>query len=551
MSKKQKSDFYREYNLTQARKNQSSKTPAFHQAESLNKLHEWFDSKPSPHAGGILVLPTGSGKTFAAIRFLCTGPLSEGYKVLWLAHTHHLLEQAFYNFGPKEDREAQRVGYEVGWISEPKQKLNVRVISGTPGHFPVHQIKTADDVAICTIQTVVQAYKNKHPRLTAFLDAAGDKLIVVFDEAHHSPAPSYRKLIIGLREQCLGMYLLGLTATPTYTDEKKRGWLKELFPQGIIYQTTPQKLIPAGILAKPILKSFQTDFKPEFDEREYRKWVSTYRDIPEKIITELALSRDRNTFIADTYAKNQDRYKKTIVFADRWFQCDQLRELLQERNVRADVIYSHVDADPGSAEARNRRQRDENAQVLDAFRRNELDVLINVRMLTEGTDVPDVQTIFLTRQTTSSILLTQMIGRALRGPKFGGTEQAHIVSFIDNWMHLINWAEYDQLAGKPHYGPEHEYGKRPPLHLISIDLVRRLIRQIGSGLNVSPAQFITLMPIGWYRVEFVTSVEGSDDYETVRQLLMVFDKEKESYENFIKHLKINSVQFLNRVGSAC
>jgi superfamily II DNA or RNA helicase len=36
-----------------------------------------------------------------------------------------------------------------------------------------------------------------------------------------------------------------------------------------------------------------------------------------------------------------------------------------------------------------------------------LDVLINVRMLTEGADVPSVRTVFLTRQTTSQILLTQ------------------------------------------------------------------------------------------------------------------------------------------------
>jgi hypothetical protein len=207
-----------------------------------------------------------------------------------------------------------------------------------------------------------------------------------------------------------------------------------------------------------------------------------------------------------------------------------------ERKVRADVIYSHVDADPSRADARNRRQKDENAKVLDAFRRNELDVLINVRMLTEGTDVPDVQTIFLTRQTTSSILLTQMIGRALRGPKFGGTEQAYIVSFVDDWKQLINWAEYDQLAGESHDKPERKY-KRPPLHLISIDLVRRLIRQIGSGSNISRAQFLTLMPIGWYRVEFVASVKGSDDNETVQQLLMVFDQEKEGYERFIKFLK--------------
>ena len=86
-----------------------------------------------------------------------------------------------------------------------------------------------------------------------------------------------------------------------------------------------------------------------------------------------------------------------------------------------------------------------NSKTLEKFRNNELDVLVNIRMLTEGTDVPDVDTVFLTRQTTSKILLTQMIGRALRGPKFGGTEEAQIVSFVDNWNHKINWAEWHPL----------------------------------------------------------------------------------------------------------
>ena len=225
MSEQQTSDFYREYNLTKARKHRSTRTPAVHQNEALQKLHEWFEDKPSPYAGAILTLPTGGGKTFTAVRFLCTGPLSKGYRVLWLAHTHHLLEQAFYNYGPEDedDPEAKRTGYEVGWIAEPKRQLNVRVVSGTKGHFRVPHIKPSDNIVICTVQTATRAYKKLHPELVAFLDAAGDKLVVVFDEAHHSPAPSYRKLILDLRENRRGMYLLGLTATPTYGDEKKRG----------------------------------------------------------------------------------------------------------------------------------------------------------------------------------------------------------------------------------------------------------------------------------------------------------------------------------------
>jgi superfamily II DNA or RNA helicase len=57
--------------------------------------------------------------------------------------------------------------------------------------------------------------------------------------------------------------------------------------------------------------------------------------------------------------------------------------------------------------------------------------------------------VFLTRQTTSPILLRQMVGRALRGPKFGGTATANIVLFIDDWREAIQWAEFDELWGSP------------------------------------------------------------------------------------------------------
>lgn len=530
-------DFYREYDLIKARKYPSKKIPAAHQSKALNELHKWFEKKPSPHAGGIVVLPTGGGKTFTAVRFLCSSALSNGYKVLWLAHTHHLLEQAFDSFAPRTEEEGRRKGYEIQCVAEPKHTLKIRVVSGTHGHRHAHEIKPSDDVVIITLQTVTQAYNRNLPALKEFLKAAGNKLFVVFDEAHHSPAPSYSKLLTELRNTYSGMYLLGLTATPTYSDERKQGWLKKLFPQGIIYQVSPQKLMAEGILAKPISEDYATAFSPEFDEREYQKWVGTYQDLPEDIVTCLAQSRERNEFIAQTYVNNKERYGKALIFAERWYQCEQLREFLLQRGVRADAIYSHVDAVPTDVAARNRRGKDENAKVLDAFRKNELDVLINVRMLTEGTDVPDVNTVFLTRQTTSRILLTQMVGRALRGSRFGGTENAYIVSFIDKWKQAINWAEYDQLAEGIADETIVEYGKRPPLQLISIDVVRQLARQMDSGVNVNQAPFLTLMPVGWYRIEFQTLVEGSEDVETVRQLAMVFENEEGNYKELIEELR--------------
>jgi ATP-dependent helicase IRC3 len=520
--------FYREYNLTKARAHQSANStrqPAGHQRAALTNMHRWFDGPVPTPTGGMLVLPTGGGKTFTALRFLCAGPLSQGYKVLWLAHTHHLLEQAL-----------ESLEHEIGQIGEPKSDLHVRVVSGTHGHCRVHEIKPTDDMVICTLQTLTQAHRIQHPQLMAFLHAAGKKLFVVFDEAHHAPAHSYRTLITGLRERRPSMSLLGLTATPLYNDEQKNGWLRQIFPQEIIYQVTPTELMAAGILAKPIFEDHRTEFSTDFSEREYEKWRGTYRDLPEGMITQLAESRERNLFIAQTYAENQARYGKTIIFADRWFQCEQLREFLTQRGVRVGTVYTRVDTSPSTVEARNRRDPNANKLTLEQFKRGELQVLINVRMLTEGTDVPDIQTVFLTRQTTSTILLTQMIGRALRGGKFGGTDHAYIVSFIDNWKHLINWADYSQLGTGPIEDGVPVLAKRPPIHLVSIDLVRRLVRHMDTG-TVPVEPFLTLLPEGWYRVEFFSVVEGSDDLANIQQMLMVYDNEVDCYRQFIEALQ--------------
>jgi ATP-dependent helicase IRC3 len=424
---------------------------------------------------------------------------------------------------------------EVAQIAEPRGQLDVRVVSATPGHFPVSTVSSADDVVIATLQTVVAAYERGHDRLSAFLASSEGKLVVVFDEAHHAPAPSYCRLIERLREACPDLYLLGLTATPTYSDERRQGWLKKLFPQDVLFTVPRSRLIAAGVLSKPHFENRRTEVTVELDEADYQRWLSSYGDLPEHIVDTLARNQQRNDFIADTYAEGREKYGKALIFADRWYQCDYLREALQKRGLRADVVYSHIDAKLATADERNRRSKDENGRVLQKFRNDEIDVLINVKMLTEGTDVPSVKSVFLTRQTTSSILLTQMIGRALRGPRFGGTEDAHIVSFIDNWKQVISFADYETLPVGQADDAVPEYGKRPPLQIISIELVRRLARQMWKGGGAA-APFITLLPVGWYRVEYQTRAKEGDDVTWQRQLVMVFANEKGRYDAFISAL---------------
>lgn len=528
------------YNLKEVRALPSSKTPAGHQDRALTALQGWQQHAAAPK-GGILVLPTGGGKTFTATRYLSTGPLTQGHKVVWLAHTHHLLDQAFAGFGRGPDGR-----YEVGHVGGSRERVTVRTVSGTLGHGRVAEIKRTDDVVIITLQTLARALGAQvHSGLKTFLAAAAQTgLTVVFDECHHAPAPSFRRLIGALRTAVPELELLGLTATPTYTDERRQGQLQKLFPQGLLYQVSPQELMATGILARPRVEEPATSVQPEFPEEDYQQWLGSYRDIPEQVVEHLARNRGRNALIADTYVQNRQRYGQTLIFADRWYQCTALVELLRERGVRAGAVFTHRDADLGSPEARNGRSADENEGVLAQFRRGELDVLVNIRMLTEGTDVPGVQTVFLTRQTTSRILLTQMIGRALRGPRFGGTAEAYIVAFIDEWKQHVNWARWDDLIAGSTEEDIESVSTRLPTETISIELVEQLARELDPG-SAEVGPFLSLLPLGWYVVSYDAAVRTSaaapssplpgselaaDDIETVRQLIAVYDRDEASYQ---------------------
>ncbi|WP_339095558.1 DEAD/DEAH box helicase family protein [Deinococcus sp. VB343] len=538
------------YPLPDVRRYPSHKVPAPHQEDALRALRKWMTGNDS-EKGGILVLPTGGGKTFTATRFLTEGPLTQGHKVVWLAHTHHLLDQAFSGFG--KDSSGR---YEVGHIGGQREKLTLRTVSGTLGHGRVAEIQATDDVLIITLQTLARAMKARvHPGLQSFLKEARQiGLTVVFDECHHAPAPTFRKLIEALREEVPDLQLLGLTATPTYTDERRQGYLRKLFPQSLLYQADLQSLIAAGVLARPIVEEPSTSINPEFSEHDYQEWLGSYRDIPEKVIAYLASHRTRNAFIADTYVQNREKYGQTIIFADRWYQCTALVELLRQRGVRADAIFTHQEANPGSVEARSARSASENEAVLARFKQQELDVLVNIRMLTEGTDVPSAKTVFLTRQTTSRILLTQMIGRALRGPKFGGTDEAYVVAFIDEWKQHINWARWDDLVNLDVEDETTQGAVKLPVEVISIDLVAHLAREMDVQEAVK-IPFLTLLPVGWYVVNYDAAVQpkpqgdsleekavqeseaANDDVEVVSQLIPVFSQDQAAYMRLFHDLE--------------
>ncbi|MBC3802954.1 DEAD/DEAH box helicase [Acetobacterium fimetarium] len=505
-----------------------------HQIDSFVALSKTYNFPMEGYKGGLLVLPTGAGKTFTAVRWICENILSKNIKVLWLAQSSYLLDQACNTFLEN-----------VVSIPPSRDTLNVRVVSSDPAHSNSSDIETTDDVLIMTTQTAISKFNNVPEDINGekvdsyfkrFINSCKDtQIFVVLDEAHHAPAYGCRNLLIDIKEMIPNLYLLGLTATPTYSDKKNSGWLFKIFDKGILYEAKTTKLIAENILALPVYIEKSTGRELEVDDKLYNRLVREHKDLPGEIVEKLAHDSARNDYIVNEYVSNKSKYGKTIIFADRWFQCEYLKSKLNEKGINCEAIYSQIDAKANTPEERNKRSTTENQKIMKEFREGKYEVLINVKMMTEGVDIPDVKTVFLTRQTTSAILMTQMIGRALRGEKSGGGKgksEANIVLFLDNWKRIINWAN---PIGDGTSNTKPIVRGAYPKEYISISLIEQLSKQINSGVRFADSPYLTYIPTGWYQTEYTVSItdDEQEEMETYSEFVMVFDSNKNKFEIFI------------------
>ena len=516
------------------------KKPFPHQYNAFEKMNEIFNNSSLKTSSGLVVIPTGGGKTFTAVQWICNNILAKNIKVIWLAHTYHLLDQARATFNEMSPN-----------ISQPKEILNIRVISGHQSHCKPSEIKLSDDLIIMTTQTAISNFEtndldqNGKVMKTSFLkfieDNKKNRIFIVLDEAHHAPASGCRNFLLSLKKKLPKYQLLGLTATPTYTDKRRRGWLKHIFENGIIYQAKEANLKMQKILANPKFIEVNTETEVSLDDKQYDSLVRQHKDVPEDIIEHLANNKKRNDCIIKHYLDNKKKYGKTIIFTDRWYQCEYIKEKLNTKKVKVDAIYARQDAQLSTPEERNRQDSDSNKKAIENFKNNKIDVLINIKMLTEGTDVPNVQTVFITRHTTSKILFTQMVGRALRGPKAGGgdkKENANIVIFSDNWKHLIHWASHNLSGGLDNTpiisGPS-------PMEYISISLIQKLVKQMEPDTSMSYQPYSAIIPLGWYDIEYTITNDNdeSNESKTLKKHVIIYNKNADGFKKITQKTKLN------------
>ena len=63
-------------------------------------------------------------------------------------------------------------------------------------------------------------------------------------------------------------------------------------------------------------------------------------------------------------------------------------------------------------------------------------------------------------------------------------------------------------------------------------------------LQIGP--FIKSIPLGWYHTNFYSVSKGQDDYNEVNRLTLVFDDEKERYEELMDNFVASNLTLISR-----
>ncbi|RLF79964.1 ATP-dependent helicase [Thermococci archaeon] len=325
---------------------------------------------------GVVVLPTGAGKTIIALEIIRRLSVS----TLVVVPTLALLEQW---------KDRLSIFGDVGEFSGKKKELK-----------PI------------TVTTYDSAYINA--------ELLGDKFFfLIFDECHHLPSEAYRNIA----QMSAAPYRLGLTASPERADE-----LHELLPDligGIIYEKSPEELVGRYLAPYEVVKIHVPLSKEEKElyKRHYEVFKSYIesRKIKFKSLEDfqrivMRTGSDENAFKALRALEQARR----IAFNSKK-KIEKLRMILEKHRGEKIIIFTrHNDLVYAISKKflipaiTHKTDKAERREILKKFRDGEYKAIASSQVLDEGIDVPDASVGVIISGTGSSREFIQRLGRILR-----------------------------------------------------------------------------------------------------------------------------------------
>ena len=318
-------------------------------------MKERIEGELRLHRSVMAQMPTGTGKTYLLTAVIDSFVSNNPMEKVWIvAHRRELVSQ----------------------IDETVRKFH--------SYFASNTSSLLSSVKAMSIQWLMRHYD----------EIEEEPGMIVIDEAHHALAKTYKEMW----ERFPKAKFLGLTATPCRLNGKG---FTDLFDILVQSWSVPE-FISKGRLATYDFVSIKSDGVTQqlIDSLQKRGADGDYQNKEMDMLLNKKPSIERLYQSLEEYGKD----RKGIVYAINISHAQKITKLYQEHGVKAIAIDSKTPA--------VERQQD-----IEAFKKGDIQVLVNVDIFSEGFDCPDVEFVQLARPTLSLAKYLQMVGRGLRVAK--------------------------------------------------------------------------------------------------------------------------------------
>lgn len=366
-------------------------TPRAYQIESLAALDQYWDHNKDKVVNPLFWLSTGLGKTVIfsmLIRLYFHRYAANGINIIILAGNKELIEQA-------------------------EEKVFLMFPSAPVGVYCAAMGRK--EIAPITIASRGSIANN--------IEAFGYQSLIIVDECDEIPeseSSQYQKIIAQLRVFNPHLRVIGFTATPfwakdvIYKNGSKKD-AKKIFDD-VVYKKDLRWGIENNFLVPPTTKAVHQG------EIDTSKVKASGGDFNKKELENVTARHELvDLAVKDWYEQAYMKGRKLTVFF-----CVSVKHALmvsaalqREYGIAAPVVHGET-------------PKGERATILEQMRKGLLSAVVNVNVLTRGTDVPNIDCLAILRATQSLRLIIQIVGRGLRLDPANGKVDCLILDYGEN-----------------------------------------------------------------------------------------------------------------------
>lgn len=315
----------------------------------------------------LVISATGTGKTYMAAFDV---KQFQAKKMLFLVHREQILRDAQESFqNVLKFNDDNSVIYRSGIDVSDKQYV------------------------FATVQTISKE-KNLNQLDPALFD------YIVIDEVHKAGAQTYQTVINYFTPK----FLLGMTATPERTDDQN---IYELFDYNIAYEIRLQDALDEEMLT-PFFYYGVTEVKADGELLDEKVDFSDL--ITDKRVDHVLEKID--------YYSMAGQKRRGLIFCSSNKESKELSEKLNKKSLKTTSL--------SGADSQEKRE-----ETIKKLEKGELEYILTVDIFNEGVDIPSINQIIMLRNTESSIIFVQQLGRGLR--KHPTKEYVTVIDFIGNY----------------------------------------------------------------------------------------------------------------------